>query len=83
MKDMRVANGSQPFRRDPEGSLGRSGEFRLSEGRRDGGLHHEIEPLIGLSHDRHDHPEELSVHRILVRRCAFPFARRVPRILTR
>ncbi|CAM9468076.1 unnamed protein product [Laminaria digitata] len=82
---MRVANGSQPFRRDPEGALGRSGEFRLSEGRRESGLHHEIEPLIGLSHDRHDHPEELSVHRIpiLVRRCAFPFARRIPRILTR
>eukprot|EP00904_Undaria_pinnatifida_P006621 jgi/Undpi1/3089/HiC_scaffold_15.g06463.m1 len=86
MIGMRVANGSQPFRRDPEGSLGRSGEFRLSDGRRESGLHHEIEPLIGLSHDRHDrhdHPEELSVHRILVRRCAFPFSRRVPRILTR
>lgn len=82
MKDMRVANGSQHFRRDPEGSLGRSGEYRLNEGRRESGLH-EIEPLIGLSHDRHDHPEELSVHRILVRRCAFPFARRIPRILMR
>ncbi|CAN0175279.1 unnamed protein product, partial [Scytosiphon promiscuus] len=73
---MRVANGSQSFRRDSDGPLGRG------EGT------NETEPFLfpRNTRDDHDHPaEELSVHRIqlLARRCAFPFARRIPRVTKR
>ncbi|CAM9702855.1 unnamed protein product [Ectocarpus sp. 4 AP-2014] len=72
---MRLSNGSQTFRRDSEGLLGRG------EGP------NESEPfLFQQGENDHDHPaEELSVHRIqvLARRCAFPFARRIPRVTKR
>lgn len=74
--NMRMANGSQPFRRDSDAQLGRG------EGT------NETEPFLFPRNTRndHDHPrEELSVHRIqvLARRCAFPFARRIPRVTKR
>ncbi|CAM9606633.1 unnamed protein product, partial [Hapterophycus canaliculatus] len=73
---MRIVNGSQSFRRDSDGLLGRG------EGT------NETEPFLFQrgARDDHDHPaEELSVHRIqvLARRCAFPFARRIPRVTKR
>ncbi|CAM9816881.1 unnamed protein product [Ectocarpus sp. 12 AP-2014] len=72
---MRLSHGSQTFRRDSEGLLGRG------EGP------NESEPfLFQQGENDHDHPaEELSVHRIqvLARRCAFPFARRIPRVTKR
>lgn len=75
-RNMRMANGSQSFRRDSDGPLGRG------EGT------NETEPFLFPrgTRDDHDHPaEELSVHRIqvLARRCAFPFARRIPRVTKR
>lgn len=74
LETMRVANGSQPFRRDPEGTL-ESEPF----------LFQQREAEISDHHHDHPPPEELSVHRIqvLARRFAFPFARRIPRVTKR
>ncbi len=67
---MRVAHGSQPFRRDTERSDIHEAEPFLARG----------------GDDNHDHPaEEVSLQRlhVLARRIAFPFARRIPRVTKR
>lgn len=68
---MRVAHGSQPFRRDTERSDIHEAEPFLARSGDD---------------NNHDHPaEEVSLQRlqVLARRIAFPFARRIPRVTKR